>query len=85
METYFEFDMNKVKGLAEDYRTVGRKEEYANYERLGAIIEQYRQIYKEHRKRVSIELAHYMAVQALLDAGYRAGKRAERARRKAAA
>ncbi len=86
MQTPYELDTQKIESLYEEHKRVGQWEERIDLERTSALLGQYHRIADGYRTEGFPDShACALALQALVDAGYRAGKRAERARRKAAA
>ena len=81
--TSAELTVEKIKGFEKDHWKIGRREEYYDPERLAVIKQTFNRIYSNClQDGLPESFGLISALQAMVDAGYRAGKRAERARRK---
>lgn len=73
----------KICTVQKDHLEIGRREEYYDPERLAVIKQTFNRIYSNYlQDGLPESFGLISALQAMIDAGYRAGKRAERARRK---
>ena len=81
--TSTELTLEKIKAFEKDHLEIGRREEYYDPERLAVIKQTFNRIYSNClQDGLPESFGLISALQAMIDAGYRAGKRAERARRK---
>ena len=81
--TSTELTIEKIKAFEKDHWEIGRREEYYDSERLAVIKQTFNRIYSNClQDGLPESFGLISALQAMIDAGYRAGKRAERARRK---
>ncbi|WP_242325536.1 hypothetical protein [Faecalibaculum rodentium] len=79
--TSTELTLEKIKGFEKDHWTIGIQEEYTDRKRMMATVNTFNRILEGYRTWPE-DFAIMATLQAMVDAGYRAGKRAERARRK---
>lgn len=84
MKTCRELNHDLIQTLEEDHWTIGCKEQEVDIHRMKHLQDQYISIAARYAAEgFSQTCAWVMSLQALVDAGYRAGKRTERARHRA--
>lgn len=81
--TSAELTVEKIKAFEKDDWEIGRREEYYDPERMAVIKQTFSRIYSNClQDGLPESFGLISALQAMIDAGYRAGKRAERAKKR---